>query len=726
MIISLNTLLNIKFPLTDPVPIFTIVLFIILLAPLLLRKLRIPSIIGLIIAGMAIGDYGFNIVAKGSIDLFSQAGLLYIMFLAGLELDMAEFKKNTYKSLVFGFLTFALPLAMGYWVCMEILQFDQMASLLISSMFATHTLVAYPLASRMGIAKNEAVTITVGGTIITDTAVLLILAVIAGSAQGNLDQAFWSRLIISFVVFALIVGVGFPLLGRWFFKKIKDDQTIHFIFVLALVFLAAFLAELAGVESIIGAFLAGLALNQLIPHSSALMNRIEFAGNAIFIPFFLISVGMIVDLRILLKGPQALIIAGILTTVALSSKWLAAWVTQMIFRYNKHQRQLIFGLSSAHAAATIAVVLIGYNMKIIDENVLNGTIILILITCMVGSFVTANAAKRLALLEANREPEVINLHQRILIPVTDKKHMEPLIDLAVLLDEKKETDPIYLLNVVQDQEGVKERVLLENKNMEAALKHAAETETNVNLLTRVDLNPVNGITKAVKEMLISDVIVDWNDKSTATPDFFLSKLFGTTTNNLLDSTWETVYLSKLIGPLNTTTRIVLLVTPDAQYEIGFGHWVMKVGKLSKQLNARILLFSTSDTSLAVEGELKKNRQKADIAHFSYSPQDDISNITRKVKPDDLIITVGARKGTISYNGNFENTVARLSKQFQENNFIAIYAEQDQGEVSEVGMQSQDITLTPIQDQIDNLNKIGKAVKKIFRRDDSGNETEKQD
>src|SRR5687768_18421313 len=188
---GLVLLLNFSLPLKDPIPIFSLVLFIILLAPIILRKFRIPSIIGLILAGMAIGEHGFEIIDKGSIDLFGKAGLLYIMFLAGLELDMTEFRKNKYKSLVFGFFTFAIPMGLGFLLCQYLLHFNFMASLLVSSMFATHTLVAYPLASRMGITKNEAITITVGGTIITDTAVLLILAVITGAADGELNQAFW-------------------------------------------------------------------------------------------------------------------------------------------------------------------------------------------------------------------------------------------------------------------------------------------------------------------------------------------------------------------------------------------------------------------------------------------------------------------------------------------------------------------------------------------------------
>ena len=582
-------------------------------------------------------------------------------------------------------------------------------------MFATHTLVAYPLASRMGINKNEAVTITVGGTIITDTAVLLILAVIAGSAQGVLNQEFWIRLGLSFFVFAMFILFGYPFIGRWFFKKIKDDQTTHFIFVLALVFLAAFLAQLAGVEGIIGAFLAGLALNQLIPHTSPLMNRIEFTGNAIFIPFFLISVGMIVDLRVLLKGPEALYIAAALTIMAVVTKWLAAFLTQKIFRYSADQRRLIFGLSTSHAAATIAVILIGYNMKIIDENVLNGTIVLILVTCMTGSFVTANAGKRIAISENNKEPEVINLHERILIPVNDPDKTEGLIDLSVMIYNDRERTPIYLLNVVQDEDDVKRKVLMSNKSMERAIKHAANTETRVQLLTRVDLNMVNGVARAVKELVISDVVVEWDEKSPNNPtEFLFNRLFGTASNNILDSTWETVYVCKLNHPLNTTSKIVLVMTKNAEYEIGFNHWVKKIVKLSKQLNSRILICSTSETCKAFQKELKTIRSSVELSFRQFEDVEDFLILSREVKRDDLIVVVSARKGTLSWHSYMENIPNKLDKHFQYNNFILLYPEQKQSDIPESGMQSQDLTLTPIQEQIDNLNKIGKAVKKIFK------------
>ena len=706
-------LLKIIFPLQDPIPIFTIVLFIILLAPILLRKLRIPSIIGLIIAGMAIGDHGFNLVARGSIDLFGKAGLLYIMFLAGLELDMAEFKKNTYKSLVFGFFTFAIPLALGFALCYYVLKFDPLGSLLVSSMFSTHTLVAYPLASRMGITRNEAVTITVGGTIITDTAVLLILAVIAGAAQGSLNQEFWVRLSLSFLAFAFFILFGYPFIGRWFFKKIKDDKTTHFVFVLALVFLAAYLAQLAGVEGIIGAFLAGLALNQLIPHTSPLMNRVEFVGNAIFIPFFLISVGMIVDLRVLLKGPDALYIAGALTIMALITKWLAAFFTQKIFRYTADQRQLIFGLSTSHAAATIAVILIGYNAHIIDENVLNGTIVLILVTCLAGSFVTANAGRRIAMHETHKETEVVNLHERFLIPVNNLQHTEALIDLSVMIHDERERNPVYLLHVAQDEEDLKEKVEQTQKNMELAVKHAAITETRVQLVNRIDLNMVNGLSRAIKELAISDLVIEWDDRSGSTTDFIFNRLFGTATNNILDSIWETVYICRLQQPLNTTQKIVLVLTRNAEYEIGFGHWVKKVARLAHQVNSKIMVCSTPETYTSFQQEIKNTRSHVETSFRPFEEVEDFLVLSREIKKDDLILMVNARKGTISYHSYMDSIPSKLIRHFEFNSFLVIYPEQKQSD-TESGMQSQDLALAPIQEQIDNLNKIGKAVKKIFK------------
>ncbi|TNF43494.1 MAG: cation:proton antiporter, partial [Bacteroidetes bacterium] len=383
-------------PLTQPVLKFLVILTIILFAPILLNKIKIPHILGLIIAGAIIGPNGVNLLTRdSSIILSGTAGLLYIMFLAGLEIDLAEFKKNSSKSLVFGIYTFMIPMTLGIITSICILNFSVLTSVLLASMYASHTLIAYPILSKLEVTKNRAVNIAVGGTMITDTLALLVLAVIVGMSAGEVNPSFWVRLSVSMVLFAVIVMFGFPVIARWFFKQ-YDDRVSQYIFVLVMVFLGAVLAELAGVEAIIGAFLSGLALNRLIPRTSPLMNRIDFVGNAVFIPFFLIGVGMLVDYRAFFSDFETIKVAIVMTVVATLAKFSAAWLTQKSFRFTADERRLIFGLSNAQAAATLAAVLIGYNVitgttesgepiRLLNDAVLNGTIVMILITCTIAT-----------------------------------------------------------------------------------------------------------------------------------------------------------------------------------------------------------------------------------------------------------------------------------------------------------------------------------------------------
>ncbi|MDO9614798.1 MAG: cation:proton antiporter, partial [Bacteroidota bacterium] len=384
-------------PLTNPVLKFLVILVIILFAPILLNKIRIPQILGLIIAGAIIGPNGINLLLRDSgIILSGTAGLLYIMFLAGLEIDLAEFKKNSSKSLIFGMFTFLIPMTMGTLAGLYVLNFPMLTSVLLASMFASHTLIAYPILSKLGVTKNRAVNIAVGGTLITDTLALLVLAVIVGMTTGEVNSQFWTKLTISIILFGLTVMILFPIIGHWFLKR-YDDNVSQYIFVLAMVFLGAVLAEVAGIEAIIGAFLSGLALNRLIPATSPLMNRIEFVGNAIFIPFFLIGIGMLVDYRAFFLDFETIKVAAVMTVVATSAKFMAAWLTQKSLKFTVDERRLIFGLSNAQAAATLAAVLVGYNVilgqsangepiRLLSESVLNGTIVMILITCTIATF----------------------------------------------------------------------------------------------------------------------------------------------------------------------------------------------------------------------------------------------------------------------------------------------------------------------------------------------------
>ena len=700
-----------EFPLRNPVLIFSLILLIILLSPIILRKLRIPGIIGLIISGVVIGPHGLNILAKNSaIELFSTIGLLYIMFIAGLELDLNEFKSNRNKSFLFGFFTFIIPLAIGFPICHYGLKYDFNASLLTASMFATHTLVAYPIVSKLGISKNQAVAITVGGTILTDTAVLIILAVIMGSSQGQLNQEFWIRLGISLAIFSAFMFIAIPRIAKWFFKKLESEKHSHYIFVLSVVFFAAFLAEVAGVEPIIGAFVAGLALNKLIPHSSALMNRIEFIGNSLFIPFFLISVGMLVDINVILSGYEALIIALTLSTVALTSKWIAAFFTQISFKYSSAQRQLIFGLSSAHAAATLAVILVGYKAGILDENILNGTIILILITCIVASFATEKASKKIILetQDDNQALKTINANEEhILLPTANIENVEKLLEFSIFIKDKKSAHPISILSVVSNNDEAEINLIKARNKLEEFVKQASASETKVNIITTIDHNGASGIVRISREIMANIVILGWPIRSG-----FLDKLFGEKINMILSNTDKTALMCYLVKPMVLNKRIFVIIPPMAEREKGFELWVLKISKLAQELSIPIHFNCNKTTETFIHNNLKRNKISVSYVINYFEEWDDFFVISKFIKDTDLIVLASARKGSVSYLSILEDLPLKLEKHFAENSKIVIYPQQNNSDF--LGDNYEDISAEPLSKGIETIQKIGKGLGNIFK------------
>ncbi len=698
-------------PLQNPILVFSLILFIILLSPILLRKLNIPGIIGLIIAGVVIGPHGFFILEKNSaIELFSTIGLLYIMFIAGLELDLNEFKANRNKSLLFGFFTFIIPLSIGFPVCFYVLGYDFNTSFLTASMFATHTLVAYPIVSKLGISKNQAVAITVGGTLLTDTAVLIILAVIMENSQGTLTQEFWIRLGISLAIFSAIIFLVIPKIAKWFFEKLESEKHSHYIFVLSVVFFAAFLAEVAGIEPIIGAFMAGLALNKLIPHSSALMNRIEFIGNSLFIPFFLISVGMLVDIRVILSGPMALIVAGTLTVVAIFSKWLAAFFTQLIFKYSKAQGQLIFGLSSAHAAATLAIVLVGYQAGILDENILNGTIILILITCIVASFATEKAAKTIIVESESDDSELIKSaeiqNEHILFPIVSATNIEKVLEFLILIKDKKSAHPISVLSVVSNDAEAEINILKSKNKLEEYVRQASAFEAKVNVITTIDHNPASGISRIAREIMADIIMLGWPRQYG-----FVDKIFGKKLDNLLRSTDKTIFVGHIEKPLALLKRIVIVVPPLAEFENGFTLWVMKMSKLAQELSIPMVVYGNESSKIAVEKIFSKEKLSAKLYTYLFIDWEDFLVLSKYIQEEDLLVLVSARKGTTSYMRVLETIPFKIEKYFATNSRLLIYPQEYDTAIIE---RFEDISGEPLDRGIEAVQKIGKGIGSIFK------------
>jgi Kef-type K+ transport system membrane component KefB len=654
-------------PFTNPVLIFSLLLFIILIAPILLGKIKIPGIVGFIIAGILIGPNGFNILKKNSaIELFSTIGLLYIMFIAGIELDLAEFKKKKHKSFVFGFLTFAIPILIGFPVCYYLLHYSMLTSILTASMFATHTLVAYPIVNKFGIAKNEAVAVTVGGTILTDTAVLIILAIIMGSVQGKLDSSFFIQLAISLSIFTATVFIVIPKIAKWFFTKLESEKTSHYIFVLSVVFFSAFLAQLAGIEPIIGAFVAGLALNRLIPHSSILMNRIEFVGNALFIPFFLISVGMIVDLRVLFKGPDALIIAGSLTMVALLGKYLSARFTQWIFKYTRNQRLLIFGLSSAHAAATLAIILVGYQAKIIDDNILNGTIILILVTCVVASFATEKASRRIVAAEEVTNPELSNA-ENILIPIADFNNMEAMLDLAVLFRDKDSSEPIHLLSVVPDSVNAQANLLTARKKLHDSVKYASGNGTDIEVIATLDHNVSSGVLRIAKEKCANIIITGWPRKANV-----IDKFLGDKSAALIENSEADLFILSLNKPITVLKSIHLVCPPAYLMEKTMTVWLAKVCKLSTELSLSVTCYCDIATREHIEHFLRISKCSVSFRYDETEVWKEWKMLKSRITADDFMIVVLDRKVETTYLLSLTHTQHKLEQLFETQTKLLIY------------------------------------------------------
>lgn len=704
-----------ELPLQNLVLVFSLILFIILLSPILLKKLNIPGIIGLIIAGVVIGPYGANILERSTaIDLFSTIGLLYIMFIAGLELDMNDFKANRNKSLLFGFFTFIIPLSVGFPVCFYLLGYDFNASFLTASMFATHTLVAYPIVSKLGVSKNQAVAITVGGTILTDTAVLIILAVIMGNSQGNLNQEFWIRLGISLAIFSAIMFLIIPRIAKWFFRKLESEKHSHYIFVLSVVFFAAFLAEVAGVEPIIGAFVAGLALNKLIPHSSALMNRIEFIGNSLFIPFFLISVGMLVDVSVILSGPTALIVAGTLSVVALFGKWLAAWFTQLVFKYTKAQRQLIFGLSSAHAAATLAVILVGYKAGILDDNILNGTIILILVTCVIASFATEKAAKIIVIESEEDTNSILSTNgaqsEHILLPIANVENIEKLLEFSIFIKDKKSINPVSILSVVSNNNEAEINILKARNKLEEYVKQASASETHVNIITTIDHNTASGIARISREIMADIIILGWPRRAG-----LLDKLIGEKMDSILSNTDKTTFICHLEMPLVLHKRIVIAAPSLSEHEYGFELWVTKIARLAQELSIPMHLYGHETTQKAIEKHFKDAKLTASITMHSYVDWDNTLVLSENIRPDDLFVLASARRGATSYVGALENLPAKLEKHFPSNSRLVIYPQQFNHNYT--GERYDDMYPEHLGKGIETIQKIGKGIENIFKKED---------
>ena len=659
-----------RLPVTEPVMVFAIAMLVFVAVPLVFERLHVPGMIGLIIAGAVLGPNALGVLERDeTIVLLGTVGLLYLMFMAGVEIDLHGFRKYRNRSLTFGAITFLLPQVVGTGIGL-LLGYGWAASLLLASVFASHTLLAYPIASRFGLAKNAAVTTTVGGTIVTDSAALLVLAIIAASVEGELNAAFWIRLVVSLVVFVAVVMLGVPRLGRWFFRRHGSEGAAEYVFVLAALFVCAVLAEFAGVEPIIGAFLAGLAINRLIPEHGPLSNRLHLFGNAFFIPFFLFSVGMLVNVRVLAGGTRAWTVMLAMSGTVIVTKWMAARLSQRLFGYSPEEGWTMFGLSVPQAAATLAAALIGYQIRLFDETVLNGTILMILVTCTLGPWVVERYGRKLALLEERKPYEPSEAPQRILLAISNPATAESLTEFALLIRDPEVGEPLYPLIVVPgrgEDDDTAPQVATAEKMLSRSVLYAAGADTPVAPLTRVDHNFANGITRAITETRSNTVVVGWDRRQSRR-----FALAGRVLDQVVERTQQLVLVTKVGGALNTIGRIIVVLPPCSDRSVGFCEAVRTIKILASRLGAKL-------TGLVVEGNCTDYGALFEGVKPSVPTEFEtlggwetlLPRLQEMVRNDDLIVVLGARRGSIAWHREIERLPGQLD-QFIDGCFVVAY------------------------------------------------------
>lgn len=665
---------------SNPVAIFLIVLVIILMAPVLLNKLKIPHIIGMIVAGVVVGPYGFNILADdSSFEIFGQVGLLYLMFLAGIEIDMYHLKLNLKRGLLFGALTFFIPMAMGAVASVYLLGIDWLTSVLLASVYASHTLIAYPVAARFGITKSPAVLIAIVGTIIAVIGALLVLgAAVNIHDVGRFESASIAWLLCKLILYCAAVLYIYPRLTRYFFKTYSDNVT-QYVFVLAMVLLSALVSKLIGLEAVLGAFFAGLVLNRYIPTSSTLMSRIEFVGNALFIPYFLIGVGMMINVRVI-GNVETLWVTAVMLAIALSSKWLAAWGAQKIYRMNGAERGVMFGLTTAHTAVALAVVTIGYNMvlpdgtRMMDETILNGTILVILVTCAIAPIVTTRAAARVKLQivesEVSRPAAATRHSSHTLIAVSNPLTAGGLVELALLSRpvKRSERDTLFAINVRND--NTPSARALARSVLDLSVKAAAAAGSELSTIERYDLNTVTGVVNTIEERDINEVFIGMHRKATVIDTFL-----GGKTEQLLKLTNKMVVISRCYIPVNTVTRIVVYVPRKAEFETGFTRWLHTLGNLARELGCRIIFCCNDDSRRVIAGVLRRDRFAIRSEYRQVDDRDDFLLLSSHVLDDDLFVVIGARPASVSFSSDMAEMPGFMQKNFSRNNIIVIYPEQ---------------------------------------------------
>ena len=666
------------FPITDPTLIFFVVMLIILFAPIVMGKLRIPHIIGMVLAGVAVGQYGLNILVRDdSFELFGKVGLYYIMFLASLEMDIEGVRRNKGRFGVFGLLTFAVPFIMTYVACITVLHYSVLASLLLGCIMASNTLIAYPIVGRYGLQRKPSVTLSVGSSMISLLMALVSLAAIVAAYGGNTGVMFWLWFVGKFVGYCVLMAVLIPRLARWFLRR-YGDAVMQFIFVMSMLFMSAALSEAVGLEGIFGAFVAGLILNRFIPHVSPLMNRIEFIGNALFIPYFLIGVGMLINLRLLFAGGGIVGVVIMIVVFGTVGKAVAAYLAGWLFRLPVSSGNMMFGLTSAHAAGAIAMLMVGMKMEVepgvplVTDDMLNGVVIMILFTCIISTIMTERAAQQITLRDKEMPEDTTanESEEKVLIPMRYPEYAQRLVNLAMMMRSPKNTTQMVGLNVVYDDDDMPRKQEQGQRLLERMTQYAAAADIHMQTQVRVAANIANGIRHAYKEFRATEILIGMHMHPEVS-----QKFWGEFHQSLFNGLNSQIIMARLTQPLATIRRIQVAVPSRAQFEPGFYRWLERLCRLGCNLECHTEFFGREDVLPLIENYVLSRHHDMRVSYTRMAHWAEMPSLAASISADNLFVVVTARKGTVSYKNALEFLPDEITRHFSGSNIMIIFPDQ---------------------------------------------------
>ena len=651
-------------PVTDPVLIVAITMGILLLGPLVFERFKIPGLVGLIALGAMAGPSVTGLLERdATFELLGTFGLLYLMFVAGVTLDLGEFSKARKAAVGFGALSFGVPMALAVGVG-RLLGFGGPASVLLGSIVGSHTLLALPIAQRLGIAKTRSLVVATGATLVTDLLSLLVLAVVVGLVSGDAGAAYWLRFAGLSALWGVAVLWGLPKLARAFFRRVRREDDIAFAFLLAAVFFSAWLAELVGLAAIIGAFLAGIALNRLIPKQSPLMTRLRFVGDAFLVPFFLVSVGLLVDVAVLGSLDVWRLALSFLGLVVVG-KGAAAMLGRGLFAFSKHEAVAILGLTIPQAAATLAVTLIGFDLGLFSQTAVNAVVVLIAVSCLIGPLLVTRGGRALAQAAASGEARGAGATERYVVLLSNPETSDALMELALLMRSASSEEAVYPLTVADDGPGEQANVAAGERLMERAVLHATAADVPCTPLVRIDANPTSGITRGVREIRASAVVAGWND--TLSPG---TVVFGSVLDGVVAQTRAMMVLARLAAPLAGAKRLVVLVPPRTRLEAGFPRAVRAMLNLAQQKGLGLVVLGAADEAHALEAAFAGPSAPRVVALPDWRAA--IGTLDEQAARGDVLALLAVRAGALAWRPSIQRLPRVLPRRFPALDVLTVY------------------------------------------------------